>query len=145
MELLVKTASLPTRNRQRKQSQSRPWNHHWNMSDSWLMESTASTNSRATHKTDSKNRFMFDAWNRQTHCQCWSINRQRKLSNYRTRNHLWKLSHGWLMESTAHTNSRLTNEINRENRVIVDAWNRQWKLRPNRPEIGSETKVTGDL
>jgi hypothetical protein len=31
------------------------------------MESTASTNSRATHETDSKKRFMFDAWNRQTH------------------------------------------------------------------------------
>jgi len=29
------------------------------------------------------------------------------------------------MESTAHANSRLTNEINRENIVIVDAWNRQ--------------------
>jgi hypothetical protein len=77
--------------------------------------------------------------------QCWSINRRRKLSHCRTRKHLWKLSHGWRMESTAHTNSRLTNEISRENRVIVDAWNRQWKLRPNRPEIVSETKVTGDL
>jgi len=31
------------------------------------MESTASKNSRATHKTDSKNRFMFEEWNRQTH------------------------------------------------------------------------------
>jgi len=30
------------------------------------MELTASKKSRATHKTDSKNRFMFDAWNRQT-------------------------------------------------------------------------------
>jgi hypothetical protein len=60
------------------------------------------------------------------------------MSHNRTRNHLWKLSHGWLMESTAHTNSRLTNEINWENRVIVDAWNRQWKLRRNRPEIVSE-------
>jgi hypothetical protein len=49
------------------------------------------------------------------------------------------------MESTAHTNSRLTNEINRENRVLVDAWNRQRKLRPNRPEIVREKKVTGDL
>jgi len=29
------------------------------------------------------------------------------------------------MESTANTNSWLTDEINRENRVIVDAWNRQ--------------------
>jgi len=31
------------------------------------MESTASKNSRLTRETDSKNRFMFDAWNRQTH------------------------------------------------------------------------------
>jgi hypothetical protein len=37
------------------------------MSDSWRMESTTSKNSRATHKTDSKKRFMFDARNRQTH------------------------------------------------------------------------------
>jgi hypothetical protein len=67
------------------------------------------------------------------------------MSHNRTRNHLWKLSHGWLMESTAHTNSRLTNEINWENRVIVDAWNRQWTLRRNRSEIVSENRVTGDL
>jgi hypothetical protein len=31
------------------------------------MDTTASKNSQATHKTDSKNKFMFDAWNRQTH------------------------------------------------------------------------------
>jgi hypothetical protein len=31
------------------------------------MESTASKNSRLTRETDSKNRFKFDAWNRQTH------------------------------------------------------------------------------
>jgi hypothetical protein len=49
------------------------------------------------------------------------------------------------MESTAHGNSRLTNEINRENRVIVDAWNRQGKLRHYRPEIVSENRVTVDL
>jgi len=67
------------------------------------------------------------------------------MSHSRTRNHLWKLSHGWWMESTAHTNSRLTNEINIENRVIVDAWNRQWKLWHNRPEIISEKRVTIDL
>jgi hypothetical protein len=77
-----------------------------------------------------------------TLCQCWSINRQRKLSHYRTRNHLWKLSHGWWIESTANTNSRLTNEINRENRVIVDAWNRQGKLRHYRQEIVNENWVT---
>jgi len=49
------------------------------------------------------------------------------------------------MESTAHTNSQLTNEINRENRVIVDAWNRHCKLRPYRQEIVSENRVTVDL
>jgi hypothetical protein len=80
-----------------------------------------------------------------TLCQCWSINRQRKLSHYRTRNHLWKLCHGWRIESTANTNSRLTNEIIRENRFIVDAWNREWKLRHYRPEIVSENRVTIDL
>jgi len=80
-----------------------------------------------------------------TLCQCWSINRQRKMSHCRTRNHLWKLSHGWRVESTANTNSRLTSEIIRENRVIVDAWNREWKLRLYRPEIVSENRVTVDL
>jgi len=49
------------------------------------------------------------------------------------------------MESTAHTNSLLTYEINRENRVIVDAWNRHCKLRHYRPEIVSENRVTIDL
>jgi len=49
------------------------------------------------------------------------------------------------MESTANTNSRLTVEINRENRVIVDAWNRHFKLRHYRPEIVSENRVTVDL
>jgi hypothetical protein len=49
------------------------------------------------------------------------------------------------MESTANTNSRLTDEINRENRVIVDAWNRQCKLRIYRPEIVSKKRVTVDL
>ena len=49
------------------------------------------------------------------------------------------------MESTANTNSRMTDEINRENRVIVDAWNRHWKLRHYRPEIVSENRVTVDL
>jgi hypothetical protein len=31
------------------------------------MESTASKKSRPTRENDSKNRFMFDSWNRQTH------------------------------------------------------------------------------
>jgi len=67
MESLVKTASLLTRNRQRKQSHFRPWNRHCNMRGSWRMESTALKNSRLTRETDSKNRLKFDAWNRQTH------------------------------------------------------------------------------
>ena len=48
------------------------------------------------------------------------------------------------MESTANTNSRLTKEINRKNKVIVDAWNRLWKLRHYRPEIVSKNRVTAD-
>jgi len=67
MESRVKTASTLTRNRQLKQSQCRPWNRHCNMSGSWCMGSTASKNSRARRETDSKNIFMFDAWNPQTH------------------------------------------------------------------------------
>jgi len=49
------------------------------------------------------------------------------------------------MESTANTNTLLTDEINRENRVIVEAWNRHCKLRHYRPEIVSENRVTVDL
>jgi len=105
------------------------------------MESTA----RPMHQIETKNRFMANAWNCQPHSQYWSRNHQRKLSHYRTRNYLWKLSHSWLMELTPNTNSRLTNEINRENRVIVDAWNRLWKLRHYRPEIVSENIVARDL
>jgi len=56
-----------------------------------------------------------------------------KLSHYRTRNNIWKSSQGWRMESAANTNSRVTNEINRENIVIVDAWNRQRKQSHHRP------------
>jgi len=67
MESPVNTASTLTRNRHLKQSHCRPWNRHSNMSGSWRMESTASKNSRARRENDSKNIFMFDAWNRQTH------------------------------------------------------------------------------
>jgi len=49
------------------------------------------------------------------------------------------------MESTVNSNSQLTDEINRENRVIGDAWNRQLKLRHYRPEIVSENRVNLDL
>jgi hypothetical protein len=129
-----------------KQSHFRPWNRHCNMSSSWRMEWTASKNSRPTRETDSKNRFMFDAWNRQTHYA--SADPEIDSENWVTvkREINFKLSHGWRMESTAHTNSRLTNEIKRQKRVIVDAWNREWKLRHyNWPKIVSENKVTVDL
>jgi len=68
-----------------------------------------------------------------------------KLNHCRMRNHLWKLSQEWRMESTANTNSRLTDEINTENRLIVDVCNRQWKLRHYRPEIVSENRVSVDV
>jgi len=48
------------------------------------------------------------------------------------------------MESTAHTNSRLRNEIKRQNRVIVDPRNREWKLRQHWLEIVTYNKVTVD-
>jgi len=48
------SASLLTRNRQWKHSRCRPWNHNWNQSDSWCVESTA----RPRHQIDSKNRLM---------------------------------------------------------------------------------------
>ena len=46
------TASLLTINRQRKRSRYRPWNHNWNLSDSWRVEWTA----WPTHHIDSENR-----------------------------------------------------------------------------------------
>jgi hypothetical protein len=115
------TASLLTINLQRKHSRWKPWNHNWNLSDSWRVESTA----RPTQQIDSKNRLMIQ-YGIVTLYQCWSRNCHWKLSHCRTRNHLWKLSRAWLMESTTNTNSRLTHEINRKNRVIIDAWNCQW-------------------
>jgi hypothetical protein len=61
------------------------------------MESTVSMNSQPTHEIDSKIWVMTDAWNREL-----------------------VLSDEWRMELTPKTNSWLTHEINRENRVIVD-------------------------
>jgi hypothetical protein len=46
-----------------KQSNSRPWNRQWILSDSYRMESIASINSRPPHQIDRKNRVMADAWN----------------------------------------------------------------------------------
>jgi hypothetical protein len=104
------TASLLTRNRQRKHSRCRHWNHNWNLSDSWRVESRA----RPTQQIDSKNGFMTNTWNCDTH----SANGHQEIiiENWVTvtRNHLRKLSHSWLMESTMNTNSWLTHEINRE-------------------------------
>jgi hypothetical protein len=53
--------------RQPKQSNSRPWNHQWILSDSYVMESTASMNLWPTHQIGSKNRVMADAWNCKKH------------------------------------------------------------------------------
>ena len=77
--------------------------------------------------------------------QCWSRNRQRKLRRCRTWNQLWKLSHGWWMESTTNTNQWFANEINREKRVIVDAWNHHWKLCHYWPLIVGEKIIAGEL
>jgi len=108
------------------------------MSDSWRMEPTA----RPTHQIDRKNRFIANAWKCQTHYATadpeiisenwvpveWEINFEN-----------WVM--GWQMELTANNNSRFTYEINRENRFIIDAWNRLWKLRHYWPEIVSENIV----
>jgi len=133
MESSVKTASLPTRNRQRKQSHRWPWNRHSSMSDSRCMDSTASTNSRATHKTDSKNRFMLDAWNRQTHyasaypeivSENWvTVGREIIFENW-VKGDGWNrqriLIHGWRMKSIEKTESSLTHGIFSENCVTAD-------------------------
>ena len=138
MKSSVKNASLLTRNHQRKNSLYRPWNRNWNMSDSWRMEPTA----RPTHQIDRKNRFIANAWKCQTHYATadpeiisenwvpveWEINFEN-----------WVM--GWQMELTANNNSRFTYEINRENRFIIDAWNRLCKLRHYWPEIVSENIV----
>jgi len=78
---------------------------------------------------------MFDAWNRQTHYA--SADPEIGSENLVTveREIIFETESGWRMESTAHTNSRLTNEIKWEKRVTVEARNRQWKLRHYWPEI----------
>jgi hypothetical protein len=129
----LQTASLPTRNRQRKQSDCWPWNRHWSMSDSWRMESTTSKNSRETHKTDRKNRFMFDSWNRQTHyasadpwilSENWvTVQREIIFENWVkadgwNRQHI--LIHCWRMQSIEKTESSLTYGIVSENSVTTD-------------------------
>jgi hypothetical protein len=134
MESSLQTTSLSTRNRQRKQSDCWPWNRHWSMSDADVW----SRQRQRIHERRIKPIAKIDS--NLTHGFV-----KHTMSHCRTRNHLWKLSQGWRMESTAHTNSLLTYEINRENRVIVDAWNRHCKLRPYRPEIVSENRVTIDL
>jgi hypothetical protein len=151
MESSVKTASLLTRNRQRKQSHVRHWNLQWNMSDSWHMESTASKNSRPTRETDSKDIFIFDAWNRQTHyasadseidSENW-VPVAREI-NFETdsrltdgidsaseftvdeRNQKIKDSHRWRMESWVKTSSLLT-----RNRQLKQSHFRPWNRHCN--------------
>jgi hypothetical protein len=48
------------------------------------------------------------------------------------------------MESTPNTNSRLTHEINKENRVIIDAWNHRLNCVPPSQKL-SENKVGADI
>jgi hypothetical protein len=52
-------------NRRPKQSNSRPWNRPWMLSDRYCMKSTTSMNSWSTHPITCKNIVMADAW----HCQ----------------------------------------------------------------------------
>jgi len=104
VESVVKTASMLTRNRQWKLSDSRPRNHHWKLSDSWRTESTASMNSRPTHDIDSQNIVMGDAWNRQKHYVT---------ADAEVVGEIWVT---------------LEREIIIENWVTDDAWNRQRKL-----------------
>ena len=80
-----------------------------------------------------------------TLCHCRCRNHRRKQSHCRTRIHHWKLSDRWCMESIAKTNSRWTHEISRENRVMVDSCNWQWKQHHYWPEIVSENRVPVDL
>jgi len=105
-------------------SHSRTRNHLWKLSHDWRMELTAHTNSRLTNEINIENRVNWRMKSLVKTVSQPTRNRQWKLSHCRTRNHLWKLSQGWRMESTTNTNSLLRNEINRQIRVIVDAWNR---------------------
>jgi len=57
------TVSLLTINLQRKHSRWRPWNHNWNLSDSWRVESKP----RPTQQINRKNRFMANNWKCETH------------------------------------------------------------------------------
>jgi len=91
------TASLITRNRQRKHSRWIPWNHKRNLSDSWRMESTA----RPTHQIDTNKRFKANEWNCQTH----SPNAYPEI-----------VSKNWVT---------VEREIIFENWVTADGWNRQ--------------------
>jgi hypothetical protein len=94
------TTSLLTRNRQRKHNRCRPWNHNWNVSDSWRVESTA----RPTHQIDRKNRFMANTWKCETH----SANADPKID-----------TENWVT---------IEREIIFENWVVADWWNRHRTL-----------------
>jgi len=113
-------------NRRWKQSNCRPWNRQWILSNRRRMESTVSMNSRPTHQIDSKTRVIADAWNCQkTLWHYWSINRQRKQSPCWSWNRQWILSDTWRMESTSSMNSRPTLQIDSKIRVMTDTWNCQ--------------------
>jgi hypothetical protein len=87
----------------------------------------------ATHKTYSKNRFMFDAWNRQTHyasvdpsivSENWvTVEREIIFENW-VKADGWNrqriLIHGWRMISKEKTESSLTHGIVSENCVTTD-------------------------
>ena len=114
------TASLITRNRQRKHRRCRPWNHNWNLSDSWRVESTA----RPMHQIDSKTRLMAITWNCHTHCanadreivpENW-VTVEREIifessvaANWCNRQRT--LIHDWRMKSIKKTESSLTHGI----------------------------------
>jgi len=123
------SATLISRNHQRKHSHCRPWNHNRNLSDNWLMESTA----RPTYQIDTKNRSMANAWNCQTHSpnanpeivrKNWvTVEREMIFENWGTAdgwNRQRILIHDWSMKSIEKTESSLMHGIVCENCVTTD-------------------------
>ena len=140
--------SLQTRNHQRKQSRCRHWNHKWNLSDSWRVESTA----RPMHQIDSKTRLMAITWNCHTHCanadreivpENW-VTVEREIifessvaANWCNRQRT--LIHDWRMKSIKKTESSLTHGIANEPTSLLtinrqrkhsccSPWNHNWNL-----------------
>jgi hypothetical protein len=113
------SASLLTRNRQRKHSRCRPWNHNWNLIDSWRVEWT----SRPRHQIDSKNRLMIQ-YGIITHStnadpeivtEKWvTVEREIIFENWVAAgwwNRQRTLIHDWRMKSIQKTESSLTHGI----------------------------------